>query len=256
MQTTDTKIIGYFYSILFLLKKIKDQDLFHECIPDKESEDEKFGNTRKIFGTLFIYGEKSENKICLEKNGRKIICTYNYSDIIKNEGYRKVFIPIKTDDYHFLINQNYCVIDSSLRNYIENDFKTDEEIRFEEQMKVMKAELEEAQKANKDAKEQAETQIVLTRKALSETRIANRIAIGAVVVSAICGIITAVLTFIAPHVPTTIDPTQMQELRNSIVTPKTVKVSNEKISVDAKVDTINVKPVDVKNVKLEDTEKK
>ena len=110
-----------------------------------------------------------------------------------------------------LLLHNYiCILDPELIDYIENEFKTDEEIRFENQM--------------------------------SKAKRTNGIALGTAIVTSLLNIAAIVANIcVAYYVPTTIKDDNIDSLRQSIESTKSVKVENDTLAINAKVDTVTVK---------------
>ena len=118
-------------------------------------------------------------------------------------GFTTIIYNIDGVLYNMLLNIGYGIFDSKLLHYVEKDFKTDDEIQFDRQM--------------------------------SKAKWANRIAFGGVILAA------AVNYYVAKEVPISIQDNNIDSIRQSIESTKSVKMENDTFAVNAKVDTVTVK---------------
>ena len=232
------RTISELFSLAILFDKLEKGNYLHLF--------KDFPNSR-IIGT----GEYLDNKysncdfIEFEKDDTK----NNYNKVDNHfEGYNKEDFTINKFFYDFINSTRQLVISSEFLHYIENDFKTDEEIRFDEQLEQMKKQLNEAKQANEQANKDTQEQLRLTRDALdvskdalNEAKKPNWAAWAAVGVAAIGVCVSAIITYKAAYVQTTISPSQFDSLYQSIESTKSVKVENDTFAINAKVDTVTVK---------------
>ncbi len=181
--------VAVFISAINFLKKLIDEKLIY---PVTKSKDPTFIRKIGIYGLPKTHETFTDNsgkiKIREKKTGKEFECNCSPFNI--------------TDDLFSLLEKDcYFVLDSKLLHYIENDFKTDEEIRFEKQMKTTKR----------------QTTIALWTAIV--TGILNFVAIAANI-------------YVACNVPITIKDDNINSLRQSIESTKSVKV-----------DTVTVKQV-------------
>lgn len=232
------RTISELFSLAILFDKLEKGNYLHLF--------KDFSNSR-IIGTGKYLDNKYSNCdfIEFEKDGTK----KNY-DKVDNcfDGYNEEDFTINKFFYDFINSNRQLVICSEFLHYIENDFKTDEEIRFDKQLEQMKEELNEAKRANERANKDTQEQLKLTQDALNVSKDANKISSEALKkarnsnwIALAAVVVSAVFNILAACIHSTMDEDQFKQLRQSIESTKSVKVENDTFAINAKVDTVTVK---------------